>query len=356
MKRNLTRSLAVPLILILALAGSSCKKKEEPAVKEPQVKPEVTKQVEQQKKNLEDAKTHVIAKVNGSNITMYNLVHEMNALAPRYISQGQQPTPELSEKIKKEALNKLIFEELAVQEAVKKGINVKPETIEDVAKKVRTHLGSDEAYKMYLDKFGFTDESFRKQIERGHRFETVLSQEIYGKIKIDEKRIKDAYEKEKSKFVMPEKFIADDVYFTSGKDDEDTRKKAKEVLSTLKKNNGDLAKLGQDKTLVLRRIPVNKNEYPLLYTEMTPMKPGDLSGVVKEGDGLHIIKVVAKEPSRPMTYEEARKVIHRRFMGEEGDKKIAVWDKELRKTAKIEVMLEEVEKKLREAGEKKAGG
>jgi len=77
----------------------------------------------------------VIAKVNGADLTMFDLVREMNAIAPKYIRKGESASPEITSKVKKKALNNLIFKELAVQEAIKEGMKVKPEAVEDVITK-----------------------------------------------------------------------------------------------------------------------------------------------------------------------------------------------------------------------------
>ena len=51
-------------------------------------------------------------------------------------------------------------------------------------------------------------------------------------------------------------------------------------------------------------------------------------------------------PSRQMSFEEAKGFIEGKIKSERGQKRIAQWNNELRKKAKIEVMLDEVEKTL----------
>jgi peptidyl-prolyl cis-trans isomerase C len=310
------------------------------------------KMVEEERKAVEEAKNIVIARVNGADINMFMLVRTMNRVAAKYVKKDEATTPEMTKKIQQEALDRLIFEELAVQEAIKQGINPTPEAIEKVVAQVKENAGSEQAYKEYLDKAFLTEETLKKLIERSQRFELISARELYGKVKVDEKLIKDEYEKEKGKFVLPDNFVVEDVLFLQGKDEETTRKKAGEVLETIRKNDNDVWKLVQDGTFIVRKIKITKEKYPEIYKTMTDMKAGDLSGVIKDKDSYHIIKVVKKEFSRQSTFEEARPVIEPRFLVPAQDQRKEEWGKELRKDAKIEILTEEIERNLNEAAGK----
>ncbi|MBI4685650.1 MAG: SurA N-terminal domain-containing protein [Nitrospirae bacterium] len=203
MKKNLLGIMAA-LITLAFLAVPACKKADEQkgATHAPVLTPEQKKQAEIVKKGIEESKKIVVARVNGAEITMSVIIRAMNKLAPRYIKEGQPATPEITEKIKKATIDRAIFEELAVQEAIRQGINVKPETVNNVIKNLKTQLGSEKAYKEYLGNAGLTEDGLKKQIERSHRFELITAKEIYQKIQPDEKKMRDKYEKNKDKFAV----------------------------------------------------------------------------------------------------------------------------------------------------------
>lgn len=265
------KSVIVLLITAIFFAGSSCSKgsasRKPPVVGEKkaaaQLTPEQRRQVEEMKKGVREAKTLVIARVNGADISMYSLVREMNLVAPKYIGPGQRTTPEMDERIKKEALDRLIFDELAVQEARKQGITVRPEAIDGIISKVRENHGSESAFREYLEMRGLSEDELRSTIERGHLFEMITAREIYGGIKVDEKALRERYGKEK----------------------------------------GNL---------------------------MTKGNP----------------------PKQP-TFEEAKGLIEQKIIAEEGARKMAAWEKELKKKARIEILLAKVEKDLKEKAAKK---
>ena len=206
MKKN--KFIIAGLLIAAAMVFTcfSCTTKEDAskiaAVKEePKMTPEQAKNAEEIKKGTEASKEIVAARVNSSDITMYDLVKEMNAIAPKYAAAGQPTTPEITAKVKKKALDKLIFRELAIQEARKKGMKVKPEAVEDVINKVKAQAGSEEAYKKYLEGRNLSEDALRKSVERGHLLEMITAREIFDKIKVDDKVLRNTYEKEKALFM-----------------------------------------------------------------------------------------------------------------------------------------------------------
>jgi len=289
-------------------------------------------------RKAEEAKKIIVARVNGADINMFMLVRAMNRVAPKYVKEGEEASPETTMKIKRAALDRLIFEELAVQEAIRQGINPAPEAIEAVVSQIKTNLGSEQDYRDYLQNSFLTEDTLKKMIERSQRYELITAREIYGKVKVDEKLLQAEYEKEKGRFILPENFVAEDVYFLQGKDEETTRKKAGEVLGTIKKNDNDMWKLVLDGTFIVRKITVTSEKYPEIYKTMTGMKVGDLSGVMKDKDGFHIIKVIKKEPSRQLSFEETKSSIEPKFLVPAQDQRREEWEKELRKDAKIEIL------------------
>lgn len=334
-----------------AFAMGSKPPEENPQMQKKAAIPEQSaKEFEDQKLNADKARALVIAKVNGDNITMYDLVRMMNRIAPKYVKPNEPIAAELTDKIKKEALDSLIFQELAAQEAVKQEIKIDPQRVEQVISRVKDGLGSDEAYQQYLDKFGFTEETFKQQIERGHRIETITKREIYGKVQVDPKKIEAEYEKLKKagKLHMAEKYIVKDVLLMQADDEELLKKRANHLLEEIKKLDYDFGKLVLDGTFITRRIQVDKNRNPAVYKAMAKLEVGETSGIIKDKDSYHIIKVLQKDKARNQNLEEARGFIENSLRVPAQDERKAEWEIELKKNAQIEILLDEVEKQLKE--------
>jgi hypothetical protein len=192
--RRRTITAAMMVLLVLQPALFACKKTGTPAPKPGQ---EAHKEA-MLKKSFEESKKVTAATVNGEPITMYSVLREMNAIGPQYLKPGQQATPEITASIRKDALNTLIIQALAVQQARERGLKVKPEAIDAEIKKIRDEKGSDAGYQEYLVNNGLTEDELRKIIEQDHLFELIAAQEVDAKIHVTDAALRARYKREKA--------------------------------------------------------------------------------------------------------------------------------------------------------------
>jgi hypothetical protein len=164
---------------------------------------EESKKAEAFRKGVSESKETIIAKVNDAGISMFDLIGEMNTIAPQYIKPGQKKTPEIDEQVRKEALDRLIYRELAVQEAVKQGMRVPQEKIDQQIKKIRADLKSEEAFQQKLSAMGTTEAELKKQFERAFLVEMITQKEVFDKVKIDIGLIRKTYENEMALYKGP---------------------------------------------------------------------------------------------------------------------------------------------------------
>ncbi len=127
------------------------------------------------------AQNAVIARVNGTDITMNDLSSEMKMIGPQVISDAAQRTPENVRKLRKMALDILIFRELATQEAARQGLKVRKEAVDEADRQLRIKLGSDDNYRKFLQMSGYTEGAMRKRLEKDLLFEMITDQEIFKK-------------------------------------------------------------------------------------------------------------------------------------------------------------------------------
>jgi parvulin-like peptidyl-prolyl isomerase len=338
-------------LLSIVLAGASCSR--EKAADKPAVPPGHQKMVEEYKKGIDKSKSITIAKVNGVDITMNDLINKMNQIAPKYMKDVRQRTPEIDKKVKEEALDTLVFMELAIQKAGRLGMKADPRAVDERVKNLKARLRTEEAYRTFLERTRQTEESVRKQAERDTVFEMIAGKEIFQKIRLDDKLVRDTYNKDKKSYIVPEEIDVEEVVFPGVKDSAAAMDKANETLALIKKNNSDFSKLAQDKSYMVRKGTITGREYPNIARAAAVMQEGGLSAVIAEDDGLHIIKLLKRQPSRQMAFEEAKGPIEQKLMLPLVTKRKQEWEAELKKAAKIEILLPEVEKKLREEAQKK---
>ncbi len=194
MKSNLTTIIVFFSITAIGLAGFSCSK--EKAREKP---PGHEQMVEQYQRNLEDLKKVVVAKVNGADITKYDVFTRARKLTSSYSKLGQQITPDIEKKAEKEALDELIFRELAIQEAIRRQMKVPQQDIDAMLRAYKAKVGSEKDYKAHLRNENMTEASIIKLIERELLFRMIAAEEIQRKITVDEKLLRETYQKEKKK-------------------------------------------------------------------------------------------------------------------------------------------------------------
>jgi hypothetical protein len=106
----------------------------------------------QQEKNDPGAARQVVAaRVNGAEITMASVIIMMNRLGGlKARDAADVPAPEDIEVIKKAALDRLIFEELAYQKAKKLGITANQEAINRSMRVAKDKAGGDAEFQKFL--------------------------------------------------------------------------------------------------------------------------------------------------------------------------------------------------------------
>jgi hypothetical protein len=125
----------------------------------------------------------VIAKINGTDILMHDLIVEMKQIAPQFIKDETQKTVENVRKVKETALGILIFRELAIQEAGRQGMIIKTGAVDEARKKLKQNLGSEDNYRKYLLKLGLTEKTLSRMLKRDILFRQITEKEIFQKAK-----------------------------------------------------------------------------------------------------------------------------------------------------------------------------
>lgn len=296
----------------------------------------------------QEARKEVVARVNGIDITMYDLVGMMNRVSQAYYKYVKEPTEEITSEIKQRAIDRLIFEELAVKEAVRQGIKPPPEKMEQVIQQLKESYGSEEGYQGYLDDLGITEEQLKDRIVRSQLLESITGREVYQKPTTKEDVVKQTYKKykEEGKLRKADEFFVKEILVMDSGDKEKTRQIADKLLDDLKTANNDFGKLVLDGTFIVRRMSIKNDKYPVIFKQMQEMEVGQFSEVVEDGGTFHIFEVLQNELARDLTEEEARSFIEDKLSYRFQEARRLEWIKELRKDAKIEILDEDLKEIL----------
>jgi parvulin-like peptidyl-prolyl isomerase len=281
-----------------------------------------------------EAKKTVVAKVNGVDISLYSLTRMMDRMAA---INRETPSPVSAEEMRKKALDQLIFQELSLQEAARQGLSVKESEIENGITAIVGH--DTEALEKFLAKQNITSDELRAGIKRQILLQRIYVREVSEKINITEDDVRKEYERRKSEFIVPEKTEVVDVLFLLALDDPASLKKVDEVIAKI---NADKDKspmnLVQDGTFVVRDLGIDKEKEPALYDAARKLKEGELSGLIKTTDSLHIIQLTRYTPEKQAPYEEVKGPLKEKMRVDAQRDRFKAWEHELRGPATIELL------------------
>ncbi len=325
--KKATLAVALMLWAVMALSGITFAEKKE-------VKAETAAVAEPQ--NV------VAAKVNGVDI-MLDAVLSMEAQVNAEIPQGSGPhgpqqRPD-AETVRKEALYRLIFQELAWQKAGAVGIKVEQSAVDDALKTFRENVGGEEAYKQLLANERLSEAKLRDRLARNIAIQRIYAKEVLENISVPEVKMKEEYEKHKDQFLRQEQVDLVDVILFLDVADKGSVAKAEEVLKKIRENDNDPKKLVQDGTFAVRDYDPRKDRDKELIEAARKLKPGEISGIITTGDSLHIIKLKSYLPEKQYTYDEVKSLIEQKLKNDEQKLRTKEWFEELKKDAKIEVFM-----------------
>lgn len=286
----------------------------------------------------QDLKDVVAARVNGVAISLDAVVNMANRLNAQMAHAHSNGGPDI-QAVQKEALDRVIIQELAYQRAMAAGIKVEQKDIDDAVVKIKAGMGGEEGYKKFLANEKMTGESFRADVARGLAMQRIHAREVVDKVSVSEDQMKEEYDKEKSKFLQPERISLIDIVIFSDASDKDSGDKVKGILEKLKAGDNDPLKLVPDSTFAVREYTTNKDTDKELIGAAKKLKVGEISGVIKARDSLHIIKLKEYVPEKQFAYAEVKGMIEAKLKSDAEMKRMNEWVAELKKNAKIEILV-----------------
>lgn len=230
------------------------------------------------------------------------------------------------EAAKRQVVPQLLAFSLARAYAQENGIQVSEEEVQgeiDQAKdEIAQQAGAagqggsgEELFRDALDKFGFTEASFRDEVRTNLLIQKVQEQAV-GEVQPSDEEVRNFYEENKAtQFTIPERRCLRHILFT-----EDQEKEAKDVKDQLD-NGGDFEELAKEYS----QDPGSKDRGGDLGCQPKGgfvkefddaafgAKEGEIVGPVQTDFGYHIIEVTGIQPEEETPLEEAAPEIEQRL-------------------------------------------
>jgi parvulin-like peptidyl-prolyl isomerase len=292
-----------------------------------------------------------VLRVNGAVLTEQDLVREMLNVFP-YAKQHGGKFPKDSEpEIRKSALRNLEFEELAYQEAKRRGLIVTPAKLNLAVKDFRSQFEGEAQFQQYLNaEQKGSIENLRDKIRRAILIDMVLKSEVEGRAKLTDAQLRAFYDKNPDRFRKPDSVSIQTITIAYGDkptpaDKQKARQQAEDALKQVRATKdyegfGQIAEkvsmddwhvmMGDHKWLHRGRMPEAVEK--VVFT----MKAGEVSGIIDAGDSFCIARVNGREESHLVGFSEVKLRLKQDLEKQRKDELRAAFDQRLRKTARIE--------------------
>ncbi len=292
-----------------------------------------------------------VLRVNGTVLTDRDLVREMLNVFPYAKQHGGRFPKDSEPEIRKAAMRNLEFEELAYQEAKRRGLVVAPAKLTQGVKDLRAQFDDESQFQQYLkaEQKG-SPEELRSKIRRAILIELVLKSEVESRAKITDAQLRAFYDKNPERFRKPDSISIQTITIAYGDhpspaDKQKARKQAEDAWKQAKATKdyegfGLIAEkvsmddwrvmMGDHKWLHRGRMPEAVEK--VAFT----MKPGEVSGIIDAGDSFVIVRLNGREDSHLVGFSEVKPQLKQDLEKQKKDELRAAFDQRLRKTAKIE--------------------
>lgn len=291
----------------------------------------------------------VVAVVNDEVITQSELDFFLRPFYEQFQNtyKGEELLFKLTE-ARRNLLNQLIEDKLVYQEAKRKEIQVNEQEIDEEVNNFKKRFKSEGDFTRLTTAQGMTLTKLRERYRQQIASRRIHFIEVRSRVLVSPKEIEDYYQENISQFNQAETVKLRSLTIRkapdkTGKQDDDAKAKADQILADLKKgadfgkvaeahsedhhaaNGGDLGYVGRgDLARTIDEV-------------VFALKPGDLSPVIETEIGYHIFKVEDRKEGKKRTLDESRKEIQEILFRKNTQKRFQEWMKELKSKAYISI-------------------
>lgn len=250
----------------------------------------------------------VLAKVNGSPITVNEFSLIFNQLKGEQDELSQR-NPQVLQKIKTRALNESIILSLLRQECTKKGVRVAKEEVDGRLANWRDGYPPG-GFEEMLQKQGITEDFIRRRIEDLLMVEKVTASLFGTETQVSDDEMKNYFKQHEAELVRPERIHAFQIVVP-------TREEAEKVKTQIANNELTFESAARKYSLSPDSAKGGdlgffaRNEKLKAFNEAFRLTIGTLSNPIQSRYGIHILKVVEKQPKKALTFNEAKEDIVR---------------------------------------------
>lgn len=264
----------------------------------------------------------IVAKVNQKVITLTDLNRDVRLLRLGLKDEIKDPDrlEEEFQRRKRSLLRNIIQNEVMKQKAEELGITANIDQEVDAAiEQMRQQLGipSMEVLEQALQQRGTNLQEYRENFKERMTIDWLVQQSVYSKITLMTPEIEAYYQQNQDQFTEPaEVELAEILFLTEGKDREEVRRRARDVLAkTTPENFEEMAKENSEGPTASQGGGIGRFKKGSLSSALESvafqMEVGEISDLVETDYGFQIVKLLEKKDAAVKPLEEVRSDIQR---------------------------------------------
>lgn len=280
------------------------------------------------------------ALVNGAVITTADFRAEL----ARVLRLRNKTEPELAPAAlamtKKEALETLVGRELLYQQSLKDGVSIPDADVQSEISTLRKQFPSEEDFNTSLEKLGLTKTAVEMQIKRGMAIQSMIDTRFGARTAVTESEVRTHYNSHQHDYLQSEQIRLSHILVKTG-----GRSRAEDL-------QGRLAQ-GEDFALLARESDDSTSSATggdlgyftqgqlgkVMEAAAFSLKPGQVSPIVEDRFGFHILKLTERRPKAVLPFEDVKEKISRQLQRERTLNQITPYLKRLREAARVELHL-----------------
>jgi peptidyl-prolyl cis-trans isomerase C len=288
-----------------------------------------------------------VAAVNGTVISKADLEKEVGRLQWQYSMMGKPAGESEMAEMRKEALEKLIENELLYQESKRQDIKVDEAEIERHVATMRKRFPTEAEFEAALEKMNISVDELTSQFTRGRAIQQLIEGQVADKVTVSEEEEKTFYDSNPELFMQPEQVKASHILIKVEPDaDESKKAEAREELEEISQKleaGEDFAELAKE----FSQGPSGPGGGDLGYFGHGQMvkpfeeaafalEPGAVSDIVETRFGYHLIKVVDKRGGDKAAYEDIKDRLAQYLKQQKLQEEVELYVKKLKEEAEVE--------------------
>jgi parvulin-like peptidyl-prolyl isomerase len=293
---------------------------------------------------------NVAATVNGTVITVEDFQRERERLQRQKVN-GSKATDEAAVAgLNREALENIIIRELLYQESIKQKISIDTSAVDSEMELAKAKFASPGQFSENLQRIKLTEAMVRDQVTRGLATRALIDRSVGAGVVVSEDELKKYYEQHQDKFTQqPQVRLSHILIIMESEWPRYNKKEAGDKLSILLKRlqaGEDFATLAKENSDCQSKAKGGDIGWfapgqltPEMEAAVAPLKVGDISAIVEDKFGLHVIKVVERKASISQMFDTVRDKIRSLVRQDKGLVSLQRYVKGLRDGATVEIRL-----------------